>query len=111
VQAHLLDHCPDVGLRVAEPKRPALAAQPLSQDGEVKHERRIPEDKLAKIDGDVAARIDRLGKSASPIGLRRPVLVASTTQHRGVVIELDDRGNLHNPASRGKAGKRPVQDH
>jgi metal-sulfur cluster biosynthetic enzyme len=106
VQPHDLDHGPHRRLRVAEPEGAAVDTQPPRQHGEVEHQGGVPEPQLSQVDGHVAARVDGAGKGASARALRRPVLVSSTTEYRGRVIELDDPRNLHNAAVRGKGDAR-----
>jgi metal-sulfur cluster biosynthetic enzyme len=106
VQPHLLDHRAHGGLRIEQPQRAAVNPEPSRQDGDVEHQRGVAEHQLAKVHHDVTAGVDRAGESPSPEALRRPVLVSSTAQHRGVVIELDDRGNLQNRAGGRKAAGR-----
>jgi hypothetical protein len=82
-----------------------VEAQPAGQCGEVEHQRGIAEYELAQVDDHVVRGVDGLGEGAAAVPLRRPILVASTTQYRGVVIELDDVSNLHNRLTRGKGVK------
>jgi hypothetical protein len=106
MQPDHFDHCSHRGLGIAQPEHAPVRAQPPGESRQVEHERRVPERELGEIDHDVSARVDGPGKCAPTKPLGRPVLVPSTTQYRGGVIELDDPGNLHNRADPGKAEAR-----
>jgi hypothetical protein len=98
VQPHLLDDCAHRGLRIAQPKRAAVGPQPPRQDGEIEHQRGVPEHQVGQVNDHIAPRLDGPGKRAPTETLGGPVLISSTTQYRGGVIELDDPGNLHKSA-------------
>lgn len=82
VQAHDLDHGPDLWLRVAKLQGAALNAQTSCQHRQVHHQRRVGKREFPQIDGNVALRPDRPGERPAPISLRRPVFVASTAENR-----------------------------
>jgi hypothetical protein len=74
-------------------------AQATGQCAEVQHQRGVRKRELGEIDDHVPLRADRSCESLPPVSLGRPVLVASTTQGPGGVIELDDPGKLQNEAA------------
>jgi len=101
VEPDLLDDRLDDRLRVAQAKNASMDPQPPGQNGEVEHQGGVTEGKLGQVNDHVGARVDGPRKSAAPVPLRGPILVSSTAQYRAGVIELDDSGNLHNPAAGG----------
>jgi hypothetical protein len=50
--------------------------------------------------------LDRSRERPSAVPLGRPVLISSTAQNRGGVIELDDPGNLQKIAAEGQVATR-----
>lgn len=110
MQTDLLDHRSHGGPRIAQPKRAPVRTQATSQDGQVEHQRRVAEHEVGEIDDDIPAGLDGAGERPPAVALCRPILVAATAQYRGVVIELDDPGNLHKllGASKCKPAERDV---
>jgi metal-sulfur cluster biosynthetic enzyme len=104
VQPHLLDQASHRGARVAQPKHPTPSPQSTGQRGEIEHQRGVAEHELTEVDDDVAASVDGSCEGAPPVPLGGLILVSSTTQYCGAVIELDDSSNLHNSVAAGKAG-------
>jgi hypothetical protein len=101
VEAHGLDHRPDLWLGAPEPQ--PVAADPLAarEHRQVDHQRGVGEGELAQIDGHVTLGLDRLGQGPAAARLARAILLTTATQNRVDVIKLDDRGNLHKtPAER-----------
>lgn len=94
MQANGLDHGPDLGLRIRQPKLVALDALAPSEHGQVDHQRGVREGQLPQIHGHIAVGLDRLRQGSAPMDLGRSVLVSLTAQDGGGVIELDDLGNL-----------------
>ena len=94
MQPDVLDQRVDLRLCAAEPDALALRAQPTGEYREVDHQRQVGERQLVEVDDDVGARMDRPGERLAPTTLRASVLIAAASQERGLVIEVDDSGNL-----------------
>jgi hypothetical protein len=90
VKSHDLDHRPNLRLGAAQQDRPAAHAQAARDHGEIEHQGRVSEHKVAEVDDHVVLRADRSGERGAPASLRRPVLVATASKNRGLVIEVDD---------------------
>jgi hypothetical protein len=105
VKAHDLDHRPDLRLGAAQQDRPATHAQAARDHGEVEHQGSVSEHKVAEVDDHVVLRADRSGERGAPASLRRPVLVATASKNRGLVIEVDDGGESYKKC---RAAARPA---
>ena len=102
MQPDLFDDRLDGRLRVAQAEPAAVNPEAPRQDGEIEHQGRVAEDQAREIDYDITLGVDGTGECPAATSLRRPVLISSTTQYRGAVIELDDPGKLHNRDRPGK---------
>jgi hypothetical protein len=102
MQPDELDHRPDLRLGTAQPKLAVLDPQATGEGAEVEHQGRVRKREFRQIDNHVSLRPDRSCERLPAVTLGRPVLVASTAQRRGGVIEADDPGNLHNDPAGGK---------
>jgi hypothetical protein len=71
-----------------------VSSQATGEHGDVEHQRRVGEDKLAQIDDHVGLGVDRADKSLTTRPLGGAILVAFTAESRGLVIEVDDPRNL-----------------
>jgi hypothetical protein len=72
-----------------------LDPEAARERGEVEHQRGVGEGQLMHVHDYVPSSLDSARKRRSPVPLGRLVLVPSTAQDCGGVIELDDPGNLH----------------
>ena len=90
VQAHQLDQPAHVRLRVAQPERAAVRAQPLRQHGEVDHQRGIREAQLRHVDDHVAGRPQGGRDGTSTASARRAVLFPSDPEDPELFVERDD---------------------
>ena len=99
MQTDVLDYPAHDRLRVAQPQRAALDAQPPRKHRQVEHQRGVAEGEVLELDRDVAPSCDCPGEGSPPIALRGAILVSLTAKDRRLVIELDDPGNLYNPAA------------
>jgi hypothetical protein len=100
------DHGLYLRLRVTERELSALDPLTPSQHRQVNHQRRVGEYQLAHVDDHVAVSLDRPCECPPAIPLGRSVLVSSTAQHCGGVIEFDDPGNLQKIAAEGQVATR-----
>ena len=94
MQADVLDQRADVGLGALEEELPAGHAQAPREHREIEHERRIREGEAGEIDDDIGRRADGLREGLAAQGLRRPILVAATTEQGWVFVVGDDADNL-----------------
>jgi hypothetical protein len=101
VKPHELDQRANLGLGAPEADRAVLGAEATSEHREIDHQRCVGERKLMEVDDHIRLGANRSRERLAPAALRAAVLVASAPQPRGLVIELDDPGNLyelHDPA-------------
>ena len=101
MQPHLLDDGLHGWLGVMQAQSAAVDPQAPGQNREIEHQRGVAEGQLGQVDDHVRAHLDGPGKGTAPVPLGGPILISSTTQDRGGVIEFDDPGNLHNRATGG----------
>jgi hypothetical protein len=94
VQTDHLDQRPDLRLSTTQQDLAAVRAQPARQHREVEHQRRIGEDETAEIYDDIPLSVQGANKSLAPTTLSGPVLVAAAAKNGGLVLKVDDRGNL-----------------
>jgi metal-sulfur cluster biosynthetic enzyme len=106
VQADRLDEHADVRLRVGEPQRHALGAEPLRQAGQVDHQRRVGEPQVGEVDDDVPRGGEGSRERAPPAAARRPVLIALDPEDRKLLVEADDAGKLQRTLGYVQAGSR-----
>lgn len=95
MQPDHFDHRPNLRLGRPQAQGAPFDAKPPRERGEIEHQRRIRERKLTHVHDHIALRLDRARERLAAIPLGRLVLVPSTAQYRGDVIEVDDPGNLH----------------
>jgi metal-sulfur cluster biosynthetic enzyme len=95
MEADKLDQGPDLRLRAAEKQAAATGPQAACEHRQVDHQRRVSERQLAKIDQHVRVGVDRARQGSSSAALGAPILIASALQGRGLVLEVDDPGNLY----------------
>jgi metal-sulfur cluster biosynthetic enzyme len=94
VQPHGLDQEADVRLRMREPQRLSLRAEPLGEAREVDHQRRVGEAQTREIDDDVAGGVEGSGERTPAAAARRSVLVSLDPKDRELCVEADDAGEL-----------------
>jgi hypothetical protein len=85
-----LDHRADLRLGPSQQDRATTHTQAARDHREVEHQRCVSEDEIAQIDDHVVVRANRSDERGAPASLRRPVLVATASKNRGLVIEVDD---------------------
>jgi hypothetical protein len=89
-----LDQRPDLGLGAAEQHVAPVRPQAAGEHREVKHQRRVRENKFAEIDDDVPLGVQRADQRLPAATLSGPILVAAAAKNCGLVLKVDDRGNL-----------------
>jgi hypothetical protein len=80
VQAHDLDHAPDLGLWAADAQQPPGPAQATRDYRQVQQERAVGERQLAQVDDEVALGGKSAGESPAAPPSRRDVLVSRAAQ-------------------------------
>ena len=96
MQSDELDQVHDLRLRSAQQQAPLPTPQAVREHRQVDHQGRVGEDKISQVDEHVTLSAKREDKRASAEALCTPILVSGAKQHRRVVGELDDPGNLQN---------------
>jgi metal-sulfur cluster biosynthetic enzyme len=92
VQAHHLDHAPDLRLRPVDAQDAPGAPQPARDDRHVEDERAVGERQLTEIDDKVAALVGRksAGEGSATPPPRRNVLVSRAPEGGRLFGKLDD---------------------
>jgi metal-sulfur cluster biosynthetic enzyme len=91
-----LDQAADLRLRRAEEDGTPARSQAPREHGQIEHQRCVGERQAAQVDDNVTLRPQGPDKSRSAESLRHPVLVSTAAQCRGLLLEVDDGGNLAN---------------
>ena len=94
VQADGLYQRADVRLRMREPQRLPLRAQPLREAREIDHQRRVREAQAREVDDHVAGRGEGRRERTPAAAARGPVLIPLDAQDGELWIEADDPRKL-----------------